>query len=447
MKATFRRLIARLLERQVRRLIARHHLKVVAVGGSVGKTSTKLFIATVLGQKYRVLAHQSNYNTEIGLPLSIFDLRVPGSLFNPFAWIVRLIQTERAIRHYPYDVIVVELGTDHPGEIPAYLRYLQPHIGVETAVTPEHMAGFPGGMDQVAAEELALAAASHVLVANYDDIRAADRHRYIDPHPRHHYYGLSEVADYRVQIHHTDPVAGTTFTLTHAAKARAGHSDPPRHRDFTVAVYGAHSAKAVVAAIAVGELMSLTPAQIEAGVAAIRPVSGRMRAFAGVSGSVIVDDTYNSSPEAVVAALTALATAPVKGRRLALLGSMNELGADSPRYHEEAGTAAAGVDLLVTVGADANRYLGPAAVRAGLDPTRYRAADSPYAAGDYLRLILQPGDVVIAKGSQNGVFCEEALKFLLADPADTVHLVRQSPAWLRTKARQFPDAPVSQDKT
>lgn len=433
MKATFRRLIARLLERQVRRLIARHHLQVIAVGGSVGKTSTKLFIATVLAQKYRVLAHQSNYNTEIGLPLSIFDLRVPGSILNPFAWVQRFVQTERAIRHYPYDAIVVELGTDHPGEIPAYLQYLQPHIGVETAVTPEHMAGFPGGMDQLAAEELALAAASRIFVANYDDIRAADRHRYIDAHPNHHYYGLSEAADYRVQVHSTDPVAGTAFTLTRNR----------RHRDFTVAVYGAHSAKAVVAAIAVGEFMGLTPAQIEAGVAAIRPVSGRMRAFAGVSDSVIVDDTYNSSPEAVVAALTALAKAPVKGRRIALLGSMNELGPDGPRYHEEAGAAAAGVDLLVTVGADANRYLGPAAVRAGLDPTRYRAADSPYAAGDYLRLILGPGDVLIAKGSQNGVFCEEALKYLLADPADTAHLVRQSPAWLRIKAKQLPDAPVS----
>jgi UDP-N-acetylmuramoyl-tripeptide--D-alanyl-D-alanine ligase len=176
--------------------------------------------------------------------------------------------------------------------------------------------------------------------------------------------------------------------------------------------------------------------------AAIRPVNGRMHALPGINGSTIVDDTYNSSPEAVVAAMEALAKAPVTGRRIALLGSMNELGPDSPRYHEAAGAAAAGVDLLITVGADANTHLGPAAVRAGLDPSRCHAADSPYTAGDYLATILGPGDVLLAKGSQNGVFCEEALKVLLADPADAAHLVRQSPGWLRLKARQFPDAPL-----
>lgn len=431
MKAMLRRLIARLLQYQVRRLIRRHNLRVVAVGGSVGKTSTKLFIATVLARKYRVLAHESNYNTEIGLPLSIFDLRVPGSLFNPVAWAGHLIQTERSIRHYPYDVIVVELGTDHPGEIPSYLRYLRPDIGVETAVTPEHMGGFPGGMNEVAAEELSLAAASQVFVANYDDIRAADRHHYIDPHPRHHYYGLSPQADYRVQVHSTDPITGTKFTLNHGS----------HHREFTLAVYGAHSAKAAAAAAAVGDIMGLSLAQVAAGLAAIRPVNGRMHAMPGINGSTIVDDTYNSSPEAITAAIEALTTAPVTGRRIALMGSMNELGADAPRYHEEAGVACAGVDFLVTVGADANAHLGPAAVRAGLDPSHCQAADSPYAAGDYLRLILQPGDVLIAKGSQNGVFCEEALKVLLADPADIRHLVRQSPEWLRIKARQFSDTP------
>jgi UDP-N-acetylmuramoyl-tripeptide--D-alanyl-D-alanine ligase len=395
MKAAFRRFIASLLEHQVRRLIARNHLHVVAVGGSVGKTSTKTFIATVLREKYRVLAHESNYNTEIGLPLSIFDMRVPSSLLNPFAWAWRLARAEGLIRHYPYDVIVVELGTDHVGEIPHYLTYLHPTIGVITAVTPEHMEGFPGGMDEVAAEELALAAASHTVVANHDDIRPADRHKYLDPHPDHHYYGLTKAAEYRVQVASTDPVGGTRTTIT-----PAGHAP----LDLTLNLYGAHSAKAAAAAYAVGDLLGLSREQITAGLAKIHAVAGR---------------------------------------RIALLGSMNELGPSSPQYHEEAGRAAAGVDLLVTVGQLANTHLGPAAVRAGLDPSRCHAAGSPYAAGEYLRLILGPGDVLLAKGSQNGVFAEEALKPLLADPADARHLVRQSPHWLKIKAKQFSDAPMN----
>jgi UDP-N-acetylmuramoyl-tripeptide--D-alanyl-D-alanine ligase len=164
-----------------------------------------------------------------------------------------------------------------------------------------------------------------------------------------------------------------------------------------------------------------------------------MHSLPGLNGSTIIDDTYNSSPDAVVAALGTLAHMPVTGRRIALLGSMNELGDESPRYHREVGAAAAGMDMLVTVGDMANTHLGPAAVAAGLDPTRFRSAQSPYAAADYLALILQPGDVVLAKGSQNRVFAEEAVKYLLADPADRVHLVRQSKSWLKAKARQFSD--------
>jgi UDP-N-acetylmuramoyl-tripeptide--D-alanyl-D-alanine ligase len=89
----------------------------------------------------------------------------------------------------------------------------------------------------------------------------------------------------------------------------------------------------------------------------------------------------------------------------------------------------------------ANKHLGPAAVKAGLDERNWKPADSPYAAGEFLKLMLQPGDVVLVKGSQNLVYCEEAVKLLLADPADAAKLVRQSPAWMKRKATQFADAP------
>lgn len=432
MKTFVRRFIASLFERQVQRLISRHHLKVVAVAGSVGKTSTKAAIATVLGEKYRTLVHPGNYNSELGLPLSIFEMSVPTVLFNPFAWADRLIRSELMLRDYPHKVLVLELGTDHPGEIALYLRYLSPDIGVMTALTPEHMENFPGGMDDVAAEELQLAASSKTFVANIDEIPAKYRRKYIDHHPRHHYYGLGKDPEYGFTLASTDPISGTTGTLTHQGHVAIKHLE--------LKLFGAHSAKAAVAAYAVGELLGLSKGQILAGLAKLSPVSGRMNPLAGLNGATIIDDTYNSSPEAVVAALAALADAPVTGRRIAILGSMNELGPDSPRYHTEVGESAAGLDLLITIGALANDCLGPAAVRAGLDPTRFKPADSPYAAGQFIKALLASGDVVLAKGSQNGVFAEEAVKLLLADPAAAAKLVRQSPAWLRIKYAQFPDA-------
>jgi UDP-N-acetylmuramyl pentapeptide synthase len=404
MKAAFRRLIARLYEHQVRRVIRRHHLRVVAVAGSVGKTTTKMAIAAVLSRKYATLVHQGNYNSEIGLPLSVFEQRVPRTLLNPFAWAWLLLRTEVQIYRYQYEVLVLELGTDHPGEMARYIHYLQPDVGVITAVTPEHMQFFSGGLDDVAKEELTLGHTSRVMVINADDTPA----RYIKQYLGHHQHVLTYGRHSDTQLPPTPHLLG-------------------------------HLRLAALAAELVGRELKVPEASIAAAVKAFHPVGGRMNPLPGLHGSVIIDDTYNSSPEAVIAALDTLAHYPAKGRRMALLGTMNELGDDAARYHRELGAAAAGLDLLVTLGDLANEHLAPAAIKAGLDPSRVQTADSPYAAADYLAVMLRPGDVLLVKGSQNRVFAEEAVKHLLADPTDRAHLVRQTPEWLRTKQAQFPD--------
>ncbi|GAC1371614.1 MAG: hypothetical protein NVSMB39_5540 [Candidatus Saccharimonadales bacterium] len=430
MKAILRRYVSGLLEFQARRLFKTHNFKIVGVGGSVGKTSTKLAIASVLEHKYRVLVQQGSFNDEIGLPLACFNLDLPAYIFNPFPWIKVLFQMELTLhRPFPFDVLVIEIGTDAPGEVPHTLSYITPDIGVITAVTPEHMEYF-GTLDAVAQEELSIVKGSKQALVNLDDVPAKYRHKYVDDQPNHLYYGLDSAADYAFHVSATDPVKGTSGTLT-----------MHRHTvitNITFGLYGHHSAKMAAAAYAVGELLGLSHDQLTVGVESLKPVRGRMNPLPGVNGSVIIDDTYNSSPEAALAALAALQSAPA-GRRIALMGSMNELGEQAVAYHQEVGEAAAGVDLLVTLGKLSGTHLGPAAVAAGLDPTRLHPAASPKAAADYLKLILRPGDVLLAKGSQNGVFAEEAVKLLLADPKDVARLVRQSPAWLRIKRRQFPE--------
>ena len=430
MKLFFRHLIAKSLEQAVIRLVrANPELKIVAVGGSVGKTSTKLAVASVLAQKYRVMVQEGNYNSEIGLPLMVFGLTIPAVLFNPFAWIKRLIQVERQIRRdYPYDVLVLEVGTDRPGEIAHFMTYLKPNIGVLTAVTPEHMENFVD-LDAVAAEEMALAANSKVMVVNQDDVARTYRTKYLKNHPKVVTYGLALESDYSAKIKDVDLTGGTDCVLL-----KNGHATIV---GLTANVYGAPAFKALVAAYAVGDLLEVPREALEKGLQTVVPVAGRMRIFTGLNGSTIIDDTYNSSPDAVAAAIVALQNVPTAGRRIAVMGSMNELGPDSPRYHAVAGAVCAGVDMLVTIGELANIYLGPAAVKAGLDPSNFKPADSPYAAGEFLKLLLQPGDVLLAKGSQNGVFAEETVKLLLADPVDAVGLVRQSPTWLAKKSKQF----------
>lgn len=432
MKTYFRHLIAAFFERQVVRAIKYHRLKIVAVAGSIGKTSTKLAIATILGEKYRVLVHHGNYNSEVGLPLSVFELSVPGSLFNPFAWIWLMALSEWRLRRYTYEVLVLELGTDQPGDMSRFFRYLRPDIGVITAVAPEHMENFPGGLDQVAAEELTVVAASKQVLANADDIASEYRRKYINAHPKHTYYGLKADHGFVGTIETTGLLTNSTLSIKHDGRLEV--------RDIPVQVIGPVAGKTAVAAYAAGSMMRLSEKQLQDGLAAIKPVSGRLNPLRGQNGSMLIDDTYNSSPDAVLAALKLLEEVETDGRRIAVLGSMNELGTGSREYHELVGASAAGLDLLVTVGQDATRWLGPAAVAAGLDPSLFKPADSPYAAGKFLQSMLAEGDVVLIKGSQNRVFTEETTKLLLDDPADARQLVRQSEAWQRLKRSQFPDA-------
>jgi UDP-N-acetylmuramoyl-tripeptide--D-alanyl-D-alanine ligase len=246
------------------------------------------------------------------------------------------------------------------------------------------------GLDAVAAEELSLAPACRLVVANADEI--AERYREKHLKGKVVIYGLNSKKGYGFTVKQGNPLTGSSGDITSGGKIV--------QKGISLKVYGSHMVSCALAAYAVGKEMGLSDELLEAGLENIVAVPGRMQPLAGLNGSTLIDDTYNSSPSAARAALEALAAAPSKARRIAVLGSMNELGHDSPRYHAEVGAAAAGVDWLITVGAEASKHLGPAAVKAGLDPTRLKSADSPYAAGDFLKLMLQPGDLVLLKGSQ-----------------------------------------------
>jgi UDP-N-acetylmuramoyl-tripeptide--D-alanyl-D-alanine ligase len=148
-----------------------------------------------------------------------------------------------------------------------------------------------------------------------------------------------------------------------------------------------------------------------------------------------LDDTYNASPDATKAALDTLYKLPAV-HKIALLGNMNELGDYSKQAHIAVGEYCdpKQLELVVTIGRDANTYLAAEAEKKGCTVARF---DNPYKAGKYLESRLSKGAILLAKGSQNGVFAEEAIKQLLANPADTSKLVRQTPKWLKKKARAF----------
>jgi UDP-N-acetylmuramyl pentapeptide synthase len=420
---SLRRLVAKGLESRVQKLMRQHRPKLVAVTGSVGKTSTKLAIAEVLRQKYRVLVHEGNYNVDVSVPLVFFELDPPRPVTDIMAW-MRLFRTiDRRLRQpYPYDVVVLELGADHVGEIQAFMKYLHPDIGVVTAIAPAHLEQF-GSIQNIAREKMSLAEGSRLALLNVDDKRVKDEGQRLS----------AQVATYGLQhgeVHFSDLDRSQEGALKGKLHLKQ------RNVDVQTNFLGEHSLPALSAAAAVAAELGLGPQEIATGIAGVRPFAGRMNPLAGKNGSLIIDDTYNSSPEAAIAALQTLYDLPGQ-RKIAILGSMNELGDFAKSAHQEVGEAASKLDMLLTIGYQAADWLAPAAARAGLTASQIHNFDSPYEAGRFLAPKLKKGVVLLAKGSQNGVFAEEAVALLLADPADRSKLVRQEPQWQTQKTQQF----------
>ncbi len=411
MKSFARSIITKILWYQVRVLRKKHNLVVVGVVGSIGKTSTKFAIAQMLEDHRKVRWQKGNYNDITIIPLVFFGQDIP-SLFNPIAWLKVIINNQRQIKAYPYEIVVLELGTDSPGQILEFKQYIDLDIAVVTAVTPEHMEYFKT-IDAVAKEELAVAEFAKKLIINNDLV---DK-KYLTADLKYISYG-SVKADY---------VAELAQKLSIKKSQQAWLKLP---KVLTPAL-----AYSINAGLVVGDLLGLSHAELKSGVDNIKPVPGRLQLLEGYNNSTIIDDTYNASPYATIASLDVLYQQATKNK-IALLGDMNELGETSKFEHERVGKYCDPnkLDLLVTVGPESNKYLAKEAKARGCE---VKSFDDPYKAGEYVKTQITNDTFILAKGSQNNVYMEEAVKIFLAKPEDSKKLVRQSNNWLAKKRKNF----------
>ncbi len=420
MKRTARKIIVAILGWQVRRLRKKNAITVIAVVGSIGKTSTKFAVARTLSSMKSVRWQEGNYNDLVSVPLVFFGRNMP-SLLNPFAWLGILLTNELQIfGSYSYDVVVLELGTDGPGQIEEFGQYVESDITIVTALTPEHMEYF-ANLDAVAAEELSVAGYSKKLLVNADLCNEA---YYKDLKDKVVTYG-EKGADI--------VISKIVFTADNAAFTLK--RDKATWLDLEINAVSKGEIYSATAASLVAEQLKLTDAQITDSVRALTPVSGRMQRLKGIHNSLILDETYNASPEAVFAALDSLYVIKAP-HKIVLLGNMNELGDFSEDAHIQIGEYCdpKQLDLVVTLGPDANNYTAKSAKAAGC---KVKSFDNPYDAGEYIKSVMKPESVILAKGSQNRVFAEEAVKLLLADPGDKSKLVRQSADWMKKKQANF----------
>ena len=420
-----RKLIQIILYVLARLALRRYRPLVVGITGSVGKTSTKEAIASVLKAQYhnRVRKNELNLNTEIGVPLTI--LGVPGGGKNIFAWLLSLFKGCLKIiwnSSYP-EIIVLEMGADKPGDIRYLVKLAKPTVGVVTAVgeIPVHVEFFAGPKN-LAREKARLVEgllSTGFAILNFDDDTVLDMRERTSAHIIT--FGFDQGADVRATAmeirNHSSSEGelvpdGINFKLEYRGKIV-----PVR----MVNVFGKGAAYAALAAASVGVAMKMNLLEIAEALANFEPPPGRLRLIEGEKQTRILDDTYNSSPVATITALETLEALPAK-RRIAVLGDMLELGKYSEGAHRSMGEKVSqGTDILITVG-DRARFIANEALARGMDEEKIFSFSATEDAAGKLEEILQKGDLILIKGSR-AMRMENIVEEIMAHPEDAGKLL------------------------
>jgi len=426
MKQIFKNVVVAVLTWEARMVLRRYQPFIIAVTGSVGKTSTKDAIFGVLKNHRTVRKSEKSFNSEIGVPLSVLGL--PNAWGNPFLWTKNFFDGfMQVLFSHPYpEVLVLECGVDRPGDMAKLATWLKPDIIVMTRLpdVPVHVEYF-GTPEAVVAEKLELLRAlkpEGVFIYNHDDMKLQE----VAKEVRQSSVGFSRylpshfTASHDEVIYHDDQPVGSSFTVTHL------------HNTAVVKVMGSvgiQNAYIYTAAAAVADQFDIPLTAVTAAFTDYTSPAGRMRMIPGIKGSLIIDDTYNSSPIAADSALQSLAELRGAKRKIAVLGDMLELGQYSSREHERVGELAAkSADILLTVGVR-SRKTAEAALEHGLAESNIFQYEDSAKAGRELQNMIKPGDFILVKGSQ-GVRAERVVEEVMAEPERAEELlVRQDQSW------------------
>lgn len=433
-----KKLIERYLGWCTKRTIERDRPMIVAIGGSVGKTSAR-HAFTILMQGCPSIGSfrtsRKNFNNEIGVPLSVFGCELPGK--NPVRWLCLLSRaTFHAFGLMKLDLkyLVLEMGTDRPGDMAYLLSIAPPQAVVLTAMGAEHIENF-GSIESAIEEERTMLHAlpeNGEVVLNADDPYVWSSKSILKAEP----IGFGKSAEAVVRIAETkvhydpDHPEENGLDVTY---------DILRHHHKTIRLHGVFGEPhAYAVASVLGFLISMDHSMERALNFADEHyygIPGRTRLIPGIKRTILLDDSYNAQPQAMKSAVNDLARFPVQenGRRIAVLGDMLELGEISDYEHEQIGkqVAEANIDILVTCGTLA-RTIAASAKAVGMNPEKIHQFDTSAEAGLFLQQeIIQPGDAILIKGSQ-GIRMERITKELMAEPMRAEELlVRHTPDWLK----------------
>ena len=422
-----KKILEKMLAKKARAFLRKHHPIIIGVTGSVGKTSTRHAIATILSAKFSVVTSQENYNNELGLPLSILEATSAGK--NLFGWLKILCSSPKKAA----EVYVLEYGIDHPGDMDALVAIARPSIAVMTALSPVHVKFFSSvrELGEEKAKLLAAISSDGLVVLNADDANVIGLGVHaIAPVQT---YGFKETADVRAADYAIQ--TRSDFSFQPGEQFSELHVNVKCDEEvFAIQLMnqlGKSAVSSVLAAIAVAKHLGLSNNQIISKLPELKNEPGRMNPIPGIKGSLILDSTYNAAPASMMSALAILSEfEPAnEAKRIAVLGHMAELGAQTESEHRMVGMRAAEVcDRLVTVGETAH-HIRHAAIEAGMPEEHTEEFANPVDAGRWLDREIKKGDIVLVKGSQSARM-EKVVMDVMAEPLRAKELlVRQTKKW------------------
>jgi UDP-N-acetylmuramoyl-tripeptide--D-alanyl-D-alanine ligase len=413
-------------------ILKKYKPKVIGITGSVGKTSAKEAIFSVLSVSYKTRRNIKNYNNEIGLPLTIIGVESPGRSF--IGWLIVFLKAIKLLiineKKYP-EMLVLEMGVDRPGDMEYLLSIVKCDIGIMTTIGTSHLEFF-GTVENIEKEKTLLLNSLKPggwSVLNNDDERIRKIAKNLKS--KNITYGFSEKSNVRaIEISFSfeknkslENLIGLSFKLGYN-----GSYVPV----LVPGVISETSIYSCLIAACVGVIYDINLLKISEALRSLKLPSSRMNLIKGIKKTLIIDDSYNSSPQSAKAALEVLSKISIskENKKIAILGDMLELGNISEKSHFEIGNLLfeLGINQLYAIGSRA-RDIAQGARSAGMkDGDIFEFADSEEA-GKFIQQKITKGDLLLVKGSQ-GVRTEKIVKELMADPLRASELIcRQDESW------------------
>src|SRR3989338_8831106 len=431
MKTVFKKIIVAILRFEAQLILHKYKPKIIGVTGNVGKTSAKEAIAAVFSHSYRTRKSIKSYNSELGVPLAILGKETAWS--SVWGWFFIILHGLKQIifnnKTYP-EILVLEMGVDRPGDLSYLTDWVRPDLAVVTTIgeVPAHVEFFSGpeALVREKAKILRYLGVNDWAALNFDDAAVLNMKEKIKS--KIITFGFNEGADlwasnyqiiYQKNEDGKDIPVGISFKIDYK-----GATVPIRLPN----TFGEQQVYAALAAVAAGISQNLNLIEISEALSKYSSPPGRLKLLAGIKKSWLLDDTYNSSPQALHAALDTLRDIPAK-RKIAVLGDMLELGKQTIEAHQEAGRQLKTVvDVLLTVGPRA-KFIAEEARESGFDKENIYYFSETRAAGKKLQDLIKEDDLILIKGSQ-GVRMERITEEVMAYPEEAENLLtRQDPVW------------------